>query len=41
VGSACQGCHLALPAVEVDRIRKLSVDEAVHCEECGRLLVRD
>jgi hypothetical protein len=41
VGSTCQGCHLALPAVEVDRIRKLPLDEAVHCEECGRLLVRD
>jgi uncharacterized protein len=41
VGSACQGCHLALPAVEVDRIRKLPLDEAVYCEECGRLLVRD
>jgi predicted nucleic acid-binding Zn-ribbon protein len=41
VGSTCQGCHLALPAVEVDRIRKLSLDEPVHCEECGRLLVRD
>lgn len=41
VGSTCQGCHLALAAVEVDRIRKLSVDEIVHCEECGRLLVRD
>lgn len=41
VGSTCQGCHLALSAVELDRIRKLSVDEPVHCEECGRLLVRD
>jgi predicted nucleic acid-binding Zn-ribbon protein len=41
VGETCQGCHLALPAVEVDRIRKLSLDEPVHCEECGRLLVRD
>ncbi|HEX5366086.1 MAG TPA: C4-type zinc ribbon domain-containing protein [Acidimicrobiales bacterium] len=41
VGSTCQGCHLALPAVEVDRIRRLSPDEPVHCEECGRLLVRD
>ena len=40
-GSTCQGCHLALPAVEVDRIRKLGVDDTVHCEECGRLLVRD
>jgi predicted nucleic acid-binding Zn-ribbon protein len=41
VGSTCQGCHLALPAVEIDRIRRLSLDEPVHCEECGRLLVRD
>ena len=40
-GATCQGCHLALSAVEVDRIRKLPVDEPVHCEECGRLLVRD
>lgn len=41
VGSTCHGCHLGLSAVEVDRIRRLSSDEAVHCEECGRLLVRD
>ena len=41
VGATCQGCHLALSAVEVDRIRKLGPDEPVHCEECGRLLVRD
>jgi predicted nucleic acid-binding Zn-ribbon protein len=40
-GTTCQGCHLGLSAVEVDRIRKLSVDELVHCEECGRLLVRE
>jgi uncharacterized protein len=39
-GSTCQGCHLALPAVEIDRIRRLPLDEPVHCEECGRLLVR-
>jgi uncharacterized protein len=41
VGSTCQGCHLALSAVEVDRIRKLGLDDTVHCEECGRILVRD
>jgi predicted nucleic acid-binding Zn-ribbon protein len=41
VGTTCQGCHLQLSAVEVDRIRKKGVDELVHCEECGRLLVRD
>jgi predicted nucleic acid-binding Zn-ribbon protein len=39
-GGTCMGCHLALSAVEVDRIRKESPDVAVHCEECGRILVR-
>jgi predicted nucleic acid-binding Zn-ribbon protein len=39
-GSSCRGCHLQLAAVEVDRIRKLDRDDLVHCEECGRLLVR-
>lgn len=39
-GSQCGGCHLSLSAVEVARIRKLSPDEPVHCEECGRLLAR-
>ena len=41
VGATCQGCHLQLSAVEIDRIRKLGVDEPVYCEACGRLLVRD
>lgn len=41
VGSTCQGCHLALSAVELDRIKRLPPDELVHCEECGRLLARD
>jgi hypothetical protein len=41
VGATCQGCHLSLSSVELDRIRRLPPDEPVHCEECGRLLVRD
>lgn len=36
----CGGCHLALSAVERDRIRHLPADAKVTCEECGRLLVR-
>jgi len=40
VNGHCGGCHLALSAVELDRIRKLPDDELVHCEECGRLLAR-
>ena len=40
VGGSCGGCHLSLPAVEVDRIKKLPPDEPAFCEECGRLLAR-
>jgi predicted nucleic acid-binding Zn-ribbon protein len=40
VGGSCQGCHLSLPAVEVDRIKKLAPEEPARCEECGRLLAR-
>ena len=40
VGGSCGGCHLRLPAVDVDRIKKLSPDAPAHCEECGRLLAR-
>lgn len=40
VGGSCMGCHLALSAVEVDRIRKEPPDAVIHCGECGRILVR-
>lgn len=40
VGNRCEGCHLTLPAMEIDRIRHLPPDEKVYCDECGRLLVR-
>jgi predicted nucleic acid-binding Zn-ribbon protein len=39
IGSSCAGCHLTLPAVEVDRIRHGEAGTLVHCSECGRLLV--
>lgn len=39
-GGKCEGCHLTLSAVEVDRIKHLPLDEPVTCEECGRFLVR-
>ena len=38
VGSRCEGCPLAMPAVEVDRIRR-SAPGLATCEECGRLVV--
>jgi predicted nucleic acid-binding Zn-ribbon protein len=40
VNGHCGGCHLALSAVERDRIKRLPPDAAAHCEECGRLLAR-
>ena len=40
VGNRCEGCHLMLSAVDVDRIRHESPDALVHCSECDRILVR-
>ena len=40
VDGRCGGCHLALPATELDRIRKAPADEVLTCEQCGRILVR-
>jgi predicted nucleic acid-binding Zn-ribbon protein len=39
-GNRCEGCHLTLSAVDVDRIRRAPDDEVPHCTECSRLLVR-
>lgn len=39
VGSSCSGCHLALPATELDRIKKSGPDALVFCDQCGRILV--
>lgn len=36
----CMGCRLQLPATELDRMKKLPADAVVHCEQCGRILVR-
>lgn len=38
-GDRCGGCHLTLSSGELDRIRKASLEEVVHCEECGRRLL--
>jgi predicted nucleic acid-binding Zn-ribbon protein len=39
VGHRCSGCHLELSPVEVDRIRAMSADTVVTCDQCGRILV--
>jgi uncharacterized protein len=39
VGNTCQGCHMSIPATEVERIKK-AVDGALeHCDNCGCILV--
>ena len=39
VGGRCDGCHLSLPAVELDRIRHQPPGKLEYCEQCGRILV--
>jgi uncharacterized protein len=39
-GNSCGGCHLTLPAMEVDRIKHASPDAVITCDNCGRILVR-
>jgi predicted nucleic acid-binding Zn-ribbon protein len=39
VGGSCSGCHLTLPATELDRIRHAPPGAWFHCDQCGRLLV--
>jgi predicted nucleic acid-binding Zn-ribbon protein len=39
-GTQCMGCHLSIPATEVDAIRHATPGAVVFHEECGRILVR-
>jgi predicted nucleic acid-binding Zn-ribbon protein len=39
-GNRCGGCHLTLPATELDALRRAPADAIVRHEECGRILVR-
>ena len=39
-GGQCMGCHLSLPATEVDAIRHAAPGAVMFHEECGRILVR-
>jgi uncharacterized protein len=36
----CDGCHLVMPSMEVERIRRLPADQIATCDQCGRILVR-
>jgi uncharacterized protein len=39
VGHTCQGCHLTIPATEVDALRKAPPGTVAHCDNCGAILV--
>jgi predicted nucleic acid-binding Zn-ribbon protein len=39
IGHHCDGCHLELAPVEVERIRALPEDTVTTCDQCGRILV--
>ncbi len=39
VGDRCDGCHLTLSSVEVERIRHLPPEEIATCAQCDRILV--
>jgi predicted nucleic acid-binding Zn-ribbon protein len=39
IGMTCQGCHLTIPATEVDRIRKAPEGTISFCDNCGCILV--
>ena len=39
VGFTCQGCHLSIPATEVDRLRKEGDGALAYCDNCGCILV--
>lgn len=38
-GNRCEGCHLTLSAVDVDRMRHEFAGDVNHCTECSRILV--
>jgi len=39
VGTTCQGCHLSIPAVEAEQIKRTGGQPLAHCDNCGAILV--
>ncbi len=39
VSGSCTGCHLSLPAVDLERLAKLPPGQFASCEQCGRILI--
>jgi uncharacterized protein len=39
VGDRCEGCHLTLPSMELERLHHLPADTFATCPQCDRILV--
>jgi predicted nucleic acid-binding Zn-ribbon protein len=39
IGNTCQGCHLSIPATEVERIKNRADGSLATCDNCGCILV--
>jgi predicted nucleic acid-binding Zn-ribbon protein len=39
VGTTCQGCHLSIPAIEAEQIKRSGGLPIAHCDNCGAILV--
>jgi predicted nucleic acid-binding Zn-ribbon protein len=39
VGTTCQGCHLSIPAIEAEQIKRSAGDPLAYCDNCGAILV--
>lgn len=40
VNGRCDGCHLSLSVTELSNALRMPPDALLHCEQCGRILVR-
>lgn len=39
LGTTCQGCHLSVPAIEAEQIKRSGGQPLAHCDNCGAILV--
>jgi predicted nucleic acid-binding Zn-ribbon protein len=39
LGTTCQGCHLSIPAIEAEQIKRSGGQPLAHCDNCGAILV--
>jgi predicted nucleic acid-binding Zn-ribbon protein len=39
IGNTCQGCHLTIPSIEAERVKRAPAGTVAHCDNCGCILV--